>query len=420
MTICSEKSILLIAPAYSYRAIEYLHVAQHLQIPLVWASDGPANLSDTTYHGFRVDFKDHQEAVRQIVDQVDNDNIGLVIAPDEKFVELAANIAAELKLTHNRPEAIQNATNKHLSRQVLQKYGLPVPTFFLIDLSLSIDAFSSEVEFPCVIKPVNMSASRGVIRIDSIRQLADAIERIKRLLQQEFGEQTEQTALIEQYVAGTEHAYEGYLEDGLLQTICVFDKPDPLEGPYFEETYYITPSRLDRLTQRAIADEIQKACSALGLTTGPVHAEVRVDNELIWILEVAPRSIGGDCGHLFSLATNLSLEEYIVRKQLGRTTHPIQFTDAAGVLMIPVEENGILRRVEGVTDALNVEDISEIRLDVREGERMTKWPEGGKYPGYIFSKAASPELAEKALRCAYDCLNFVCFPQLPVTVQTDS
>jgi len=418
MTVSPRKSILLVAPAYSYRAVEYLQVANRLEIPLIWASDGAANIYDKRYSGFRVDFKNCDESVSQIVNRVNESNITVVIAPDEKFVELAAAIAAELKLPHNTPEAIRRATNKHLSRQSLKKSGLPVPEFCLMNLHSSSDSLSLDIAYPCVIKPVNMSASRGVIRADNPRQFAEAIERINLLLQQEFGDDCERAVLIEQYVAGSEHAFEGYLENQVLQHICIFDKPDPLHGPYFEETYYVTPSRLEQSLQHRISHVVQKACVALQLTTGPVHAEVRIDGSRIWILEVAPRSIGGDCGHLFSMATNLSLEEYIVRRQIDVHPPPIRFTCATGVLMIPVRQNGVLRRVEGVTNALNVENISEIRIDIREGETMTKWPEGGKYPGYIFAKAETPQLAEKALRQAHDCLKFVCFPQLPVEVQS--
>ncbi len=389
--------------------------ARKLELPILWASDSPANLSPVKQAGLHVDFSNPAAAVRKICSQVRNHLPRCVIAPDEKFVGIASLVSEALNLEHNSPDALRRATDKFLARQTLSQAQLPIPAFRLVDIpGASTDRNLTELEYPCVAKPLTLSGSRGVIRADNAKQLDSAIKRIRNLLASEFADGLTQQIIVEKYVGGSEHAFEGYLEQGELECICIFDKPEPLVGPYFEETYYITPSRLEHHQQSAVARVLQQACAALGLTTGPIHAEVRIQAQQVWILEVAPRSIGGDCGHLFKIATDVSLEECLLRRHSGAQTELLQIQDAAGVLMIPVAESGILRRIEGVTHAQAVNHIREIRIDVREGERMTKWPEGGKYPGFIFAQGKTPETVEAALREAHSHLKFVCLPDLPV------
>ena len=412
------KSIALIAPVHSYRASVYLAAAAKHGISIIFVSDGFADVIPSTTEGIRVKFTDLIEAKRIICESLAAHDVQAVLAPDEKFVELAAEVSAELKLPHNSVHSLSIVSNKYLSRQSLKASGVDsVPDFKLIDLQESIDKQLSEIRYPCVAKPLNLSASRGVIRADDRNELIGALERIRKILQIEFENPNPLQAIVEEYVHGTEHALEGYLHEGNLEVISIFDKPDPLHGPYFEETYYTTPSRLPQSVQEQIRNSVLKGCNVHGLSMGPIHAEVRVSHEKVWILEIAARSIGGDCGRIFELATRSSLEEFVICRAIGQPVDTLNLENAAGVLMIPVSENGILRRVEGVTKAQSVDNICEVRLDLREGEKLVRWPEGGKYPGFIYSIADSPERAEAALRESYAQLKFVCMPDLPVLVK---
>lgn len=412
------KSIAIIAPVHSYRASVYLTAAAKHGISTIFISDGFADVIPAIIEGIRVKFTDLIEAKRIICESLDAYDVQAVLAPDEKFVKLAAEVSADLKLPHNSVHSLNIVSNKYLSRQCLKASGIDaVPDFKLINLQERIDKQLLEIRYPCVAKPLNLSASRGVIRADDHGELIDALERIKRILHTEFEHPDPLQAMVEEYVHGTEHALEGYLHEGDLEVICIFDKPNPLHGPYFEETYYTTPSRLPQSVQEQIRKSILNGCIAHGLNMGPIHAEVRVSGEKVWILEIAARSIGGDCGRIFELATHSSLEEFLVCRAIGQPVDTLGLEHAAGVLMMPVTENGILRRVEGVTKAQSVENVYEVRLDLREGEKLVRWPEGGKYPGFIYSIANSPERAEAALRESYSHLNFVCMPDLPVLVK---
>ena len=412
------KSIALIAPVHSYRASVYLAAAAKHGISIIFISDGFADVIPSTTEGIRVKFTDLIEAKRIICEALAAHDVQAVLAPDEKFVELAAEVSAELKLPHNSVHSLNTVSNKYLSRQSLKTSGVDsVPDFKLVNLQESIDKQLSDIRYPCVAKPLNLSASRGVIRADNRNELVGALERIKKILQFEFENPNALQTIVEEYVHGTEHALEGYLHEGNLEVISIFDKPDPLHGPYFEETYYTTPSRLSQSVQEQIRNSVLKGCNAHGLSMGPIHAEVRVSHAKVWILEIAARSIGGDCGRIFELATRSSLEEFVVCRAIGQPVDTLNLEHAAGVLMIPVSENGILRRVEGVTKAQSVENICEVRLDLREGEKLVRWPEGGKYPGFIYSIADSPARAEAALRESYAHLKFVCMPDLPVLVK---
>ncbi len=339
-----------------------------------------------------------------------------MIAPDEKFIEIAARVARRLNLPHNRLESLQTSVNKALARTVLSNSDVLVPQFWTLELDGEIATQIKDVQYPCVAKPTSLSASRGVIRADNNSQLIKAIDRIQYLLRKEFGNDTKQRILIERYIPGSEHSLEGYLSNGRLETICIFDKPEPMEGPYFEEVYFVTPSTVDNDVQKKIQESVLKACRAYGLEMGPIHAEVRVNNSEVWILEVAARSIGGDCARLFQLATNSSLEEFVLCKSAGRSTNQLEFHQSSGVAMMPITAEGILRRVEGVIDAQSVEGVLDIRIDVRSGEKLTPLPEGGKYPGFIYVRADTPALAEQSLREAVANIEFICMPELPLIV----
>ena len=412
----SSRIFALIAPAHSYRASVYISAANRRQIPLVFFTDGDPGVVHQDIHGVRLDLADPEKAALEIASYLRDFSVSAIFGSDDKVVEIAAQASHKLKIPHNSLKAVQATRRKDVARDLLKDTELNVPKYIKVDCD-SIDfGWLQNIQYPCVAKPLNLSASRGVIRANNSEQLLAALGRIRKILQMEFGNQALHEVLVEEYVAGSEHALEGYLSHGKLDMICLFDKPEPLEGPYFEETYYITPSRLNGRMQQQIKETVEKACQAYGLVFGPIHAEVRVDGETIWILEVAARTIGGECARLFELVTNFGLEEYILNRATKRKCQSIKFRQAAGILMIPVPNSGIVRRIEGVTQAQEVKHILDVKLDIRAGSKLTPWPEGDKYPGFIFAKAKTPELVEKALRKSHSCLNIVTMPEFPTKI----
>ncbi len=408
--------VALIARANSYRLPVYVEAAQQNKIPIAIISDGGIGIAPPGALAIKADLSDEARETQHIARQLGALKIAAVIGCDDSVVELAARVAASLGIRCNTAEAMRTARRKDLAREALSRFGLPAPNFTVARLDQDIPSQLQSVRYPCVAKPINLSASRGVIRADNLTGLRSAVERIRAILLRETRRSEDQIVLVEDYIPGSEHALEGFIEQGRLETICLFDKPDPLVGPYFEETYYVTPSRLPDDVQREIGNVIQTACVKFGLMNGPLHAEVRVNAQGIWILEVAARTIGGDCGRLFELATNRGLEDYVLARASGCAVERIRFSESAGVLMIPVESSGIVRRVEGLSEALAVDNILDIRVDVRTGERLVKWPEGDKYPGFIFAKAKTPAEVEDALRQSYAKLNIVTMPELPTMI----
>ena len=411
--------IVLVSPASSYRTSVYIAAAERQSIPVIFITDGEPDLVRSDISGLKVDLSNSVTASREIVERLNGYSVDAVIGTDDEVVEIANRISGALNLPHNPISAVRATRSKELARQALQHSELNTPNFVVVDVDSYTEQDLDVLQFPCVAKPTSLSASRGVIRADNFEELKEALRRIKEILEKEYGTGQTFKALIEDYIPGTEHALEGYLSLQKLETICLFDKPDPLEGPYFEETYYVTPSRLSASVQEKIESVIYKACSILGLAVGPIHAEVRVDGDQIWVLEIAARTIGGDCARLFELATDIGLEEYILCKAAGKQTSSIEMKQAAGVLMIPVPSNGIVRRIEGVTNAQAVEQVLEVRLNVREGQMLTMWPEGDMYPGFLFARGGSPEQVENALRTAHSHLKIVTMPIIPAQVAPD-
>ena len=406
--------VLLLAPHGSYRTAPFLSAAQQLNLDVLIASEGRHSLVAAEANGLHIDFRDPDTAFARLRAAAEAQPFCGVIGTDDVSTELAEQVAGFLRLPHNPAAAVRTARRKDLARACLLAAGLPVPRHWRIDLNRDLASALSQLtpaDFPVVVKPIALSASRGVIRADDPAALARACARVHTIVQAAgVGGEERSTALIEQFIPGNEYALEGLLRAGRLQVLALFDKPDPLDGPYFEETYYITPSRLPAATQDAIAAQVQAACAAYGLREGPVHAECRVNASGVWILEVAARTIGGMCGRLLRFGLGQSLEEVVLRHARGETIAVRKPTEAAGVLMLPIPEAGVLRRIEGIAAAERVPFIEQIDIQVREGYELVPLPEGASYLGFLFARAPTPQQAEAALRAAHRCLKIVVAP----------
>jgi len=402
--------VLLVAAVGSYRTEPYREALERAGALSVLASGGEHPLVGSG-RGLRIPVDDPQRALALIKEDVARHGpYAAVIGTDDSTVPLATSIAAGLKLEHNPPVAAQIARRKDLSRARLAEAGMRVPEHRVVDMRRPLPAQLEGVTFPCVVKPVSLSGSRGVIRADDWGALQTAVRRAHAIAAEIADPDESSLLLIEGFIPGTEVAFEGLLSAGRLQPIALFDKPDPLDGPFFEETYYISPSRLPTALQARVAQEVEEACRAYGLREGPVHAECRLNAEGPWIIEVAARTIGGLCSRLFALGAGRDLEDVVVGHALGRRQEIAPPRDAIGVLMLPIPSAGVLRRVEGLIDAQRVPGVLEVVIAVREGYELVPLPEGDSYLGFVFARAATPDRAEQALREAHSHLRVVVAP----------
>lgn len=404
--------LLLLLPTRSWRAEAFLAAARRLNIEITVATDRPLVWTGRVPEGVLVlDFDRQENAAEQVVAFAGAHPIAAVVGADDDTVVLAATIASRLGLPHDPIAALAATRDKRVQRETLQAAGLPVPRFTRFLLDEDPEAIASRVGFPCVIKPLRLAASRGVMRADDVASLAAAMRRLDALLASpEVGACGEwrHAALAESFVPGAEVAIEGMLEHGRLRVLAVFDKPDPLDGPFFEESIYVTPSRLSCDTQTAIERVVARAAAALHLTRGAVHAEVRVHHGEPVIVELAARPIGGLCSRALRFEGDITLEELVLRSALGFDTRAIAREDrASGVMMLPIPGVGVLERVEGVDDASRVAGIERVTITAHPGERLVPFPEGSRYPGFLFARGDDPGAVERALREAYARLRFV-------------
>ena len=395
-------------PATTYRSADFMDAAHRLGADVVVGSDLPQILEAfSDGKTLTLDFDDPARAVEQIRSVPAFDAI---VPVDEEGTLLAATLAAALKLPHNSIASVEAARNKAVSRRLFRDAGLPVPRFEVLPLDEDPDPAAARVGFPGVVKPIVLAASQGVIRADDLPSLRAAVERIAAILAdrtiQKRGPAARQI-LIEAFIPGREVALEGLLRNGTLDVLALFDKPDPLDGPFFEETLYVTPSRLPKPVQDAIAACAARAASAIGLSDGPIHAELRINDQGPWLLEVAARSIGGLCSRTLRFGTGLTLEEVIIRHALGMDIPSLEREGrAAGVMMIPIPKAGRLRDIRGPDEAKAVPGIEEVTIMIRRGQRVVPLPEGKRYLGFIFARGDSPEFVEAALREAHRHLAF--------------
>jgi len=402
--------VLLIAPSGSYRISPYLRAAKSLSYRMLVISNSEHSLVPEIANGITVDFTDLEGAYTRILDVAGELNILCVLATDDSCVELASRIAQAFHLPQNRTDAAMLTQRKDLARQALEKSDCRVPDFQVIAID-HCHEIAPSCDYPVVIKPLALSASRGVIRADNAEQFVAACERINAILET-TGQQgyIRDHLLIEAYLDGSEYAVEGFMINGEFHLLTIFDKPEPLTGPFFEETYYLTPSQLEKNDRADLIEEIRKCCAAYGLEQGPVHAEARFTESGFVLLELAARTIGGQCGQLIEFSLQQKLEELVIQGMCGIKPKLSDNAQAAGVLMIPVTNPGILKRVEGLTQALAVEYIEDIEIHIREGYELVPLPEGASYLGFIFAQAPSYDEVYQALKEAHQCLRFVTQP----------
>ncbi len=410
-TLGGQARLLLLLPTRTYRTEDFVDAAHALGVDLVCASEKPSTLEALAPDGLlTLDFTDPADAARRVAEWTTQRPLAAVVGVDDVTAAAAAAIAERLGLRASAPAAVAAARDKYQMRQCLAAAGVPVPRFRRIALSENPVLAARGVAFPCVLKPLSLSASRGVIRTNTTEQFVVAFKRIAALLARDDVTVSGDAArylLAEEYMPGLEVALEGLLIEGRLHVLALFDKPDPLEGPFFEETIYVTPSRLPERVQAAIRATTSAACAALGLSEGPVHAELRVNDDGPWILEIAARSIGGLCSRTLRFGTGMTLEEIILRHALGWSIATLERErPAAGVMMIPIPRAGILRKVDGVDDAKMARHVEDVVISAHLGQELVPLPEGWQYLGFIFARAGTPAEVEDALRIAHGRLRF--------------
>ena len=411
--------LLLLMTTTTYRARQFLEAARRLGMPVVVGSDREQALEAANPAGhLTLDFLAPEKATDAIVEFAKQYPVRAVVAADDDGAILAAMAAAALRLPHNDVEAVSAARNKHRTREVLAAAGIPSPRSALVSIDEDPHDVARRMSFPCVVKPLFLSASRGVMRADDPAQFAAAFRRLIAILRRPEvaaqGGALARQILVETFIPGVEVALEGLLTRGKLKVLALFDKPDPLEGPFFEETIYVTPSRLPAPLQQAIVTRTEDAVAALGLKRGPVHAELRLNDEGPWILEIAPRSIGGLCSQVLRFGDGISLEELILRDAMGLEVASFEREEqAAGVMMIPIPQAGILREVHGQDKAREVPGIEEIKITIPIGQEVVPLPEGTRYLGFIFARDKTPDRVEAALRKAHHQLTFHITPTGP-------
>ena len=395
---------LLLLPSATYRAPDFLAAARALGVEVVVASDRRQALSGVLGdRALTLDLRDPEAAARRIASLAERSPLDAIVAADDGGVIAAAHACERLGLRGNPPAAAARTRDKAALREALAVAGVPQPEFRVVEPGADVAALAAQVGPPCVIKPLSLSASRGVIRADDRRAAATAAERIRSILAESGRDPAAERLLVERYEPGVEVAVEGLLVDGELETLAVFDKPDPLEGPYFEETLFVTPSRLPATTVRALEDTAGAAASALGLHEGPVHAELRVGPAgRIVVLELAARTIGGLCARTLRFGLGVSLEELVLRHALGLSLFGLRREEAtAGVMMLPIPAAGVLEEVRGRQRALAVRGIAGLELSILPGRPVRPLPEGDRYLGFLFARAGRAEEVEQALRTAH-------------------
>ena len=441
--------VLILATTTGYQTRAFGDAAVRLGVDLVFATDRCHLIEDPWQdHAIPIRFYDEDTSVAAIIESARERPIDGVIAVGDRPTVIAARVADALGLSFHSPEAAAIARDKRRTRERLREAGLPVPWFLPFDTRIANRGSGpaaadtrvpTPLAYPCVLKPVALSGSRGVMRVDDDRALAAALARLRAIVEspdvRAERNDAHAFALLEGFIPGREYALEGLMHQGALQVLAVFDKPDPLDGPFFEETVYVTPSAAPDGTRAAIVDAVTCAAAAIGLEHGPIHAECRVNADGVFVLEVAARPIGGLCARALCFVphsgrgtrdsgfesrlpnpdSRIPLEELLLRHALGENPARYQREHAAsGVMMIPIPRRGLFRGVDGVEEARSVPHIADIQITAKPDQRLLPLPEGASYLGFIFARAGRAADVDAALRAAHGRLHFSIDPEFRI------
>lgn len=408
-----QDHLLLVAATTGYQTRMFRESALRLGLTVTLATDRCRHLEDPWGdNAVAVRFEDPAGSVEALqTASTERGPFTAVAAVGDRPAFLAAMAAQALGLAFHPPHAVEAANNKHYARQYFQAAGLLQPEGRVWPITTAPHLAAAETVFPCVLKPLGLSGSRGVIRADTRGEFVAAYETIAALLHDPDLERTRdprhEYIRVERYIPGEEFAVEGIVTRGEVRVLALFDKPDPLTGPYFEETIYVTPSRHPAKVQSEILDAIARGVQALGLYHGPFHAEARHNHEGAWILEIAARPIGGYCARAIQFANGWPLEELILRHARGEALGELRLAaPSTGMMMIPIPKPGIYRGVSGVAEARAVEGIADVLISAVEGQRLRCYPEAASYLGFLFANGADPLATEQSLRQAHRLLRF--------------
>jgi ATP-grasp domain/L-amino acid ligase C-terminal domain 2 len=431
-----SRTLLLFTNKLGYQTRSFEQAARTLNVEIVYVTDRCHQLENPWGdRAVPVHFETPQAAAATVIDTVRGKQIDGILALGDAPSVAAAYAARELGIAYNHPAPVEACRSKLRLREIFRDADLPTPWFRTINLDPLPEPALLNITYPCVLKPLSLSASRGVIRANNRGEFVAAAQRIRKLLESPEVRATREAnldrMLVEGYIPGREVAVEGLVTDGELRVLAVFDKPDPLEGPYFEETIYVTPTRLTQEQHDAVQKCAVECARAVGLTHGPVHAEFRIEGagggQTVWTLEIAARPIGGLCARALQFVENRSvendnenkqrsigLEELLMRHAINLPSAWVREPQASGVMMIPVPSSGILERVEGEEAARATTGIDELLITARLHDYVEAWPEGSSYLGFLFARAESPAEVEQMLRRAHAELRFTLTPRLPV------
>lgn len=420
---------MILSSTTGYQTRAFAEAGREMGLEVAFGSDRCHVLENPWKDGaLPLRFENPEGSAHQIADYARANPLKAIVALGDRTAPSAARACRLLRLPYHSPQAADLCRDKYLSRERLRAAGLNIPRFARFKVQDNprqlMNGGGAGIRFPCVLKPLALSASRGVIRADNPVQFIEGFERIKALLAspdvQVMREETSDYIQFEEYIEGTEIAVEGIVFRGVPRVLAIFDKPSLMEGPYFEETIYVAPSRLPAAAQAAVEKTLAQAVSALHLFHGPFHAELRINRRGIWPLEVAARPIGGLCSkalrfHSDTWGRNVSFERLIIALALSEAVHSVIREEcASAVMMIPVSQAGVYEDIEGLEDALATPGVEDIVISAQRGQRLILWPEGCSYPGFIFARGPSPEFVENAVRSAHRKLQFRISRALPV------
>jgi len=338
-----------------------------------------------------VETNDVESVTRQLEEIHRREPVDALLTFSDYYVAIVAEAAARLGFRYLDPEAARACRNKAETRAALQRAGLPVPGFRVLSSIEEAWRAAQEVAYPCVLKPVSESSSKGVRLVHDAEELLAHFREVHGWRENARRQPLEGKVLVEEFLDGPELSVETFTrERGQTQVIGVTTK-HLSEPPHFVEMGHDFPSRIEADRGAALAAAALAALAALGYDFGPAHTEVRLTAAGPVVVEVNPRLAGGMIPELVFHALGVDLVGALFAQLTGGEPNLAPRRAAwASIRFLTAPRHGRLAMVRGVEEARRLPGVREVTLGKRPGDEIRPAEEATHRLGHVITSGPDP------------------------------
>lgn len=307
---------------------------------------------------------------------------GIMTLASDRPMPIVAKVAEKYGLPAISYETAVKATNKAEMRRCLSENNVPIPAFVIIESRKQYDEVVSHMELPLIVKPADNSGSRGIYLVKNESELNAGYEHAKQY-------SNNGTILVEEYMDGPEVSVEAMTQNGITTILAITDKLTT-GAPHFVELGHTIQSQLSEKIKNEIYSVAKQTISAIGITNGPSHTELKITNSGVKVVEIGAR-LGGDniTTKLVPLATGVNMVELCIKNALGIEYNIAQPKTGASAIRYFQVKPGKVKSIDGVAAARSLEGIKEVNIEVGINDIVHEIVSSNSRIGFVIAEGAN-------------------------------